>query len=61
MEDLPEVAEVIIDPLLIGRPGEGVAAIAPAVRVGRARIGPSASAVHGPAVFESHYMDNLLI
>jgi len=34
VEDLPAVVEVRIDPLVIGRPGEGVAAVSPAVRVG---------------------------
>jgi acyl-CoA synthetase (NDP forming) len=33
VEDLPAVAEVTIDPLVIGRPGQGVAAVSPAVRV----------------------------
>jgi acyl-CoA synthetase (NDP forming) len=32
-EDWPTVAEVTIDTLLIGRPGEGVRAVAPAVRI----------------------------
>ncbi len=34
VEDLSAVAEVSIEPLVIGRPGEGVAAVAPAVRIG---------------------------
>jgi acyl-CoA synthetase (NDP forming)/RimJ/RimL family protein N-acetyltransferase len=34
IEDLPAVTEVTIDPLLIGRPGGGVAAVSPAVRIG---------------------------
>ncbi len=34
IEDLPAVTEVTIDPLLIGRPGEGVAAVSPAVHIG---------------------------
>jgi acyl-CoA synthetase (NDP forming) len=34
VEDLPAVAEVTVDPLIIGRPGEGVAAVSPAVRIG---------------------------
>ncbi len=34
VEDLPAVLEVTIDPLVIGRPGEGVAAVSPAVRIG---------------------------
>ena len=33
VEDWPTVAEVVIDTLLIGRPGEGVTAVAPAVRI----------------------------
>ena len=33
VEDLPAVAEITIDPLLIGRPGEGTAAVSPAVRI----------------------------
>jgi acetate---CoA ligase (ADP-forming) len=37
VEDLPAVAEVTIDPLIIGRPGEGVAAVSPAVRIGEPR------------------------
>jgi hypothetical protein len=32
-EDWPAVAEVTIDTLLIGDPGEGVTAVAPAVRI----------------------------
>ena len=35
VEDLPTVVEVTIDPLIIGRPGEGVAAVSPAVRIGQ--------------------------
>ena len=35
VEDLPAVAEITIDPLLIGRPGEGTAAVSPAVRISR--------------------------
>ena len=35
VEDLPAVAEITIDPLLIGRPGEGAAAVSPAVRIDR--------------------------
>jgi hypothetical protein len=34
VEDLPAVVEISIDPLVIGRPGEGVAAVSPAVRLG---------------------------
>ena len=34
VEDLPTVLEVTIEPLVIGRPGAGAAAVAPAVRVG---------------------------
>ena len=34
VEDLPSVIEVVIDPLLIGRPGAGVAAACPGVRIG---------------------------
>jgi acyl-CoA synthetase (NDP forming) len=34
VEDWPAVAEVTIDTLLIGGPGEGVTAVAPAVRIG---------------------------
>ena len=33
VEDLPTVAEITIDPLLIGRPGQGTAAVSPAVRI----------------------------
>jgi hypothetical protein len=33
LEDWPTVAEVVIGTLLIGRPGEGVIAIVPAVRI----------------------------
>ena len=33
VEDWPTVAEITIDTLLIGRPGEGVTAVAPAVRI----------------------------
>ncbi len=33
VEDWPAVAELIIEALLIGRPGEGVTAVAPAVRI----------------------------
>ena len=36
-EDLPAVVEVTIDPLLIGAPGEGAAAVSPAVRIGPKR------------------------
>jgi len=36
-EDLPSVAEVTVDPLLIGAAGEGVTAVAPAVRIAPAR------------------------
>ncbi len=38
VEDLPAVAEVTIDPLVIGRPGEGVAAVSPAVRIDQADV-----------------------
>ncbi len=37
VEDRPAVAEVTIDPLIIGGPGEGVAAVSPAVRIGEPR------------------------
>ena len=39
VEDLPAVADVTIDPLVIGRPGEGVATLAPKVRVGSTATG----------------------
>jgi len=35
VEDLPAVVEVTIDPLIIGRPGEGVVAVSPAARTGQ--------------------------
>jgi acyl-CoA synthetase (NDP forming) len=54
-EDLPEVAEIIIDPLLIGRPGQGVVAVSPSVR-----ISPRRQAAQ-PSASTDHDIDNLLI
>ena len=44
VEDLPAVTEISIEPLVIGRPGEGVAAVAPAVRIGQPEVAGEADA-----------------